>query len=474
MMNRFLKTVLIGLFGITCFNSTKVHAESSFIETESYDDLTKISWHNNAANLINDDQTLSLFNKYDVDLNEAINSLDVYIQEQYFEFDELYTNDLNENSIETAYISATQTQEYLHNKGYIKFITKAYALGFYDGSIVYHIVVTTEQKKSFMINQNDNLIIRHGDNAVTLNIDNYQTKGKSYTPCTIYWAYDPNNPTIADVHKELSSNYSCSTGGVYYTFPVGYSSTMTDVATTVYGNTQVTGDYYMVATDTTEVQPVYVHNRNLVIDSLSLSFGPIGVGVSTGKLADVMEGTSMTLKGYNSRIEHSTYEINQIDWNFDQRYYFENEGIKSSTVYKDDLIIKSNRLRCGYIENEFINLSPNRYNAGEAYFEMRFNLPIYEYSVNLSYWSSNEYLNESEGDYAYIQYLDSSSNWVNYINLLNINLSTTRSNTKEVTCDFIEGTYAIRIIAHKENPNTNRNKGRICIGNMKFITYKIN
>ena len=81
----------------------------------------------------------------------------------------------------------------------------------------------------------------------------------------------------------------------------------------------------------------------------------------------------MTLKSYSSRIEHSVYKISPVDWNFDQRYYFENEGLKSSTINSDDLVINSTRLRCGYIENEFINLSPNRYNAGDAYLELNFN-----------------------------------------------------------------------------------------------------
>ncbi len=51
------------------------------------------------------------------------------------------------------------------------------------------------------------MIIRHGDNAVTLNIDNYQAKGESCTPCTIYWNYNPNNPTQEDVINELSPIY---------------------------------------------------------------------------------------------------------------------------------------------------------------------------------------------------------------------------------------------------------------------------
>lgn len=469
-MNKVLKSFIILFLFIMCFDASKVKAETNNIDVEVNDNITRILWHNENVNLIGDEETISMFDKYDVDLTEASQSLDVYVQEEYIKFDEKYTQE----NIQTANLLDTQTQEYLHNKGYIKFITKAYALGFYDGSIVYHIVTTTEQQKSFVLNKKDNLIIRHGENAVTLNIDDYQAKGESCTPYTVYWTYNPKNPSYDKAVNNLYPNYSYSNGGVYYTFPAGYSSTTSDIASVVYGKTKVTGDYYIVATDTTEVQPVYIHNYNIFLDSVSISFGPIGVGISADSYTDIMEGSVMTLKGYKTRIECGVYHIKPSYWNFDQRYYFENEGIKSSTLNINDLVINSTRLRCGYIENQFINLSPNRYNAGDAYLEMSFNLPIYEFSVDLSYWSSSEYLYVSEGDYAYIQYLDSNDDWVNYSDLLELSLSTTRNNQKEVTCNFIEGTYGIRIIAHKETPNTNRNKGRICIGNMKLVSYVIN
>ena len=179
---KIFKTVLIPFVSLMCFNITNVKAETKNINVaEVGKNLTKISWHNNASSLTNNnEETISLFNKYDIDLNEASNSLDVYIQEEYIEFDEVY----NQNNINAVDLYDSQAEKHLHNKGYINFTTKAYALGFYDGSIVYHIVITPEQQKSFVINQKDNLIIRHGDNAVTLNIDNYQAKGESCTPCT--------------------------------------------------------------------------------------------------------------------------------------------------------------------------------------------------------------------------------------------------------------------------------------------------
>ena len=182
----------------------------------------------------------------------------------------------------------------------------------------------------------------------------------------------------------------------------------------------------------------------------------------------------MTLKAYDSRIEHETYTLNPEDWGFDERYYFENEGLKYSTIDLNDFVIDTERLRCGYIEEEYINLSPNRYDAGDAYLELTFNELIYEFSTYISFWSASEYLYSTSGDYAYIQYLNEDGDWETFIDLLAEGIPTDRTNQKHFEFNFIEGTYGIKFVAHKETPNTDRNKGRISIGETKFVTYDIN
>ncbi len=476
-MISLVASAILGLSALgVSMNAVPINiAQNEIIVQSSNDNITNIQWHNNMSSVSNDKKSLSLFEQYDVDAYEASKSMDVFIQEEYLPFEEIISTDLSSRSgMSMLDVGNSQTQEFIHNKGYIKFITKAYALGFYDGGLVYHVEVTTEQQKSFFVNHKDNLIIRHGENAATLNLEDYQARGERFTPCTIYWPNDPNNPTNADEHENLTPNYSCSEGGVYYTFSPGGSTTTGDVATVIYGDTSVTADYYMVATDTTEIQPVYVHNYNWFVDSLSISFGPIGVSVDAGYMSDVMEGTTMTLKAYDSRIEHQTYTLNPDDWGFDERYYFENEGLKYSTIELNDFVIGTERLRCGYIEEEYINLSPNRYNAGDAYLKLSFNEPIYEFSTYISFWSASESLNSTDGDYAYIQYLDENGNWQTFVDLLSEGLPTDRTQQKHFEHDFIEGTYGVKFVAHKENPNTNRNKGRICIGETKFVTYDIN
>lgn len=479
-MIKLLATTLLGLSilgsGATAVPVQQTDAENmnKILIQKQTKNLTSAEWHNEQYPISKDEDTLTLFENYSIDIEEAQKSSDIYIQEEYVPFEEIIPVEYLDtySGISLMNIGTSQEQEYVHNDGYIKFITKAYALGFYDCKIVYHVEVTTEQLRGFIINKNDNLIIRHGYNSVTLNHQDYPAKGQRVTPCTMYFA--GRDPVIADEIEILSPNYSCSDGGVYYTFSAGGASSMGDTSTVIYGNTKVKADYYLAATDTTEVQPVYVHNQKWFIESLSISFGPIGAGISAGSNTDIMEGTTMNLKGYSNRINQNVHVMNPVDWDFDGRYYFQNEGLKqTTTVLENDFTISTERLRCGYIEEEYINLSPNRYNAGDAYLEMNFNKPVYELDIYLSFWSASESLFFINDDYAYLQYLDSNGNWKTRLDLLRADLPEDRTAPKYYEFDFIEGTYGIRIVAHKQTPNTNRNKGRICIGETKFITCEI-
>ena len=100
----------------------------------------------------------------------------------------------------------------------------------------------------------------------------------------------------------------------------------------------------------------------------------------------------MVLNGFARRIKRQTHRINSADWGFEPRYYFKNEGVKNSTLILDDFVVDTERLRCGYIEEQYVNLSPNRYDAGDAYLELRWNKPVYEFGVYLSYWSPSDQL----------------------------------------------------------------------------------
>jgi len=439
----------------TLIASTNV-ADKTDIKNVTYaaktEDFTSLSWHNDNKSF--DENTKLLFDKYSIDYNEALSSQDVYIQDEY-----VYVDDLSKDIIESKIQSYKDYEnDETHKDRYVRFITKAYAIGFYDGNVVYHIKVTTEQKKRFKINKVDNLIIRHGANAVSFTNKGYKASGVKWIPNTIITA--SNQPPIVNVtYERLEPKYSLY--GVCYDFDPD-SKSMRDLIS-------VTADYYMVATDYTEVQPIYVHNFDLFIDSVSISFGPVGVSMPTGKHASIMEGTPLSLKGYSDKVLKNI-KLNPSDYGFESQYYFYK---KEKNIEIDGVHISTSRLRCGYIVEKYINLSPDRINAGEAYLELHFDSYVYSMSTELSFWGITENLASNLNDKAAIQYLDNNGKWIDCYDILNNNISSDRNNLTKVSLDIISGTKGIRFYAKKDKPTHTWNKGRICIGKTVFKTIDI-
>lgn len=51
----------------------------------------------------------------------------------------------------------------------------------------------------------------------------------------------------------------------------------------------------------------------------------------------------------------------------------------------DSVSVNTNRLRRGYIEEEYINLSPKSSGVGTAYLEYYFDKAVRKFDMNLSY-----------------------------------------------------------------------------------------
>lgn len=130
-----------------------------------------------------------------------------------------------------------------------------------------------------------------------------------------------------------------------------------------------------------------------------------------------------------------------------------------------DLTITTSRKRCGYIENQYVNLSPRKQGQGEAYLTYHFDKLVYRFDINLSFWSDSEYLDSSDST-AYLQYKDENGDWVIALDLLkDITLSTDRTNQDTYSVMFGAGTTDVRIII-ETRPIGTANKGRISVGNI--------
>ncbi len=126
-----------------------------------------------------------------------------------------------------------------------------------------------------------------------------------------------------------------------------------------------------------------------------------------------------------------------------------------------------NRFRTGYIEKECINLSPRLLNEGTAYLEYEFSKKVRKINVDLSFWSSSEFVTSNDSDYLAQYSIDGI--WFTAINLwTDVILSKDRTNPTNVEIDFPESITCFRFYA-KTEPIGDRNKGRLSIFDMRIV-----
>ncbi len=160
--------------------------------------------------------------------------------------------------------------------------------------------------------------------------------------------------------------------------------------------------------------------------------------------------------------------LNPVDYGFQPQYYFYHrwEEINISNCTFD-----THRLRTGYIENEFVNLSPRREDAGIAYLEYYLPVSIKKIVVYISFWGPSEQYNPNifPNHSARIQYGDQYGIFYNAFDLLHdVSLSTDRTNQNLLQVSFPQGTTSFRFYTVNDAVG-DRNRGRISIGKLRIV-----
>lgn len=170
-------------------------------------------------------------------------------------------------------------------------------------------------------------------------------------------------------------------------------------------------------------------------------------------------------------------QVKPSEWGFEGRYYFFNEiydidslgddinNIRFSTFTDNGLTITTERLRCGYIENSYVNLSPRRLGAGYAYLKMNFNKPVYSLLYSVGLWSSNENLDGT----ATLFVKDINDNWSKLQDLLSLQLNTKEQGLNRYSHYFTSGIYGLRFECTSTTTGS-KNKGRLSIDDIVFGT----
>lgn len=176
--------------------------------------------------------------------------------------------------------------------------------------------------------------------------------------------------------------------------------------------------------------------------------------------------TTFRLQNYEESVN-----ITPQDYGFSGSY---NATEQTASHSVGGLNFTTSRLRTGYIENEYITMSPRRAGYGTAYIEYDFERVVEGINVDLTYWSDDERYYSWDGPTAVIEYQSLTDNtWIQKENILNLGLPTNRSQPKTYRLDFPERTRKIRFYTHFKAMSgfTDRNKGRICIGDMTIDTF---
>lgn len=159
----------------------------------------------------------------------------------------------------------------------------------------------------------------------------------------------------------------------------------------------------------------------------------------------------------------SLFRLSPINYGFEQQYYFYQ---KSKTIIINEYKIKTNRIRTGFIEGEYIVLSANRSGAGTAFLELEFDRKVKAIRIDACLWSGKE--NFGINDTIKLQSFNkTTSMWKNEFNFLrDIVLSVNRSSPNKINIMFDEPIDKIKILVDCYMPSGDRNKGRLCIGDL--------
>ena len=174
---------------------------------------------------------------------------------------------------------------------------------------------------------------------------------------------------------------------------------------------------------------------------------------------------------------HQPQLIRPNDYGYPSQYNV--TEIQQAVTLSNGFSFNTNRLRTGYVwsyindvpDLRYLVLSAKRLNAGTAFLNYQFSVPVKALNFDISLWSGNEGLSWIN-DSVRLEYKDSSGNWIlakEFYNNEYRQLSTMKTIPNNHYLTFGSGAYEIRLIVECSTPSGNRNYGRVVIGNMTIL-----
>lgn len=183
--------------------------------------------------------------------------------------------------------------------------------------------------------------------------------------------------------------------------------------------------------------------------------------------ASILNDGMIGLITYNINYKNS-YDIFASDFkeeftnsNGNGQYFFNDKETFVST--SNGRMIYTHRKRYSYIENQYLVLSPNRENAGEAYLDIQLPHSASKLSFTSSLWCSREGINNQTFR---IQYY--SNGWRDHINYDLSLFSNLKQYPNKYTILMPKSVNRFRFITNQSYLSGDRNKGRIILDNLNF------
>ena len=230
--------------------------------------------------------------------------------------------------------------------------------------------------------------------------------------------------------------------------------------------------YHLCIQDVDSGEELLAYNLAFNYLTISLTDWIYILSFGVGDLAFILTRYNYDF-GYESCttvIEHpylakNNFSIFQSEYGY-QDSYPSNEI--ENVVTKNTDYFSTKRLRCGYIHNEFINLSPRRVNAGTAYLEYTFPYDVFLFEISISMWSYNECVS-GENATALIQYKNTNNEYITLVDLFNdFTISQNRLKQDHLSITLPTSVKTIRIFTSADAIGNN-NKGRISIGELRVV-----
>lgn len=192
---------------------------------------------------------------------------------------------------------------------------------------------------------------------------------------------------------------------------------------------------------------------------------------------EIFKGRTIYLRvrGYNWRKSglYSVFVEKIKDSNIVDEYInganfgFQNEYVddlnRKAIVLDSGFSFTTQRMRCGYINGQYLALSAKCRNAGLAYLQMDFTQDIQSFDFEIAIWSNQEYLNQNSSIKLKIKGRDGA-----YKTKLTFNIaemSKDKDDLDNYSLSFDEETFGIRIEVTTNQVNYEKNKGRVVLSN---------